>query len=175
VAAGVLVALVVAVFAVRPFRDPEPSPQVRRLLPEVVLFLEHKDPLSLYLAKQRPPSRWTQYCSVRYLGNTPLHEQFNLYIWEVCQGYRRKGNRLAEGSGSSVPAVIWMVKKRNGYGPEAEYQADTDDAVRRLFPKGLRRRIFRMEGGDLVGAMGAEAKRRACTELLSTPNCRAHN
>jgi hypothetical protein len=173
-ASGVVVALV-AVIAVRAFRDPQPSPQVRSLLPEVVLFLEHKDPLSLYRAKQHPPSKWTLYCSVRYLGNSPPREQFNLYVWEVCQEYRADGRRLAMRSGWSVPAVIWIVKKAHGYGPEAEFQPNADEDIPDLFPKGLRGRIFDIEGGELVGTMDAEAKRRACTELVSTPNCRAHN
>lgn len=174
-AAAVVLLALVGFIGVRAFRDPEPSPQVRRLLPEVVLFLEHKDLLSRYLAKRHPPSRWTLYCSVRYLGNSPPREQFNLYVWEVCQEYRADGKRLAMRSGWSAPAVIWIVKRANGYSPEAEFQAYTDDAVPRMFPQALRRRISGIEGGELVGTMDAEAKRRACSELLSTPNCRAHN
>jgi hypothetical protein len=173
-ASGVLVALVV-IIAVRAFRDPEPSPQVRRLLPEVVLFLEHKDPLSLYLAKQHPPSKWTLYCGVRYLGNSPPREQFNLYIWEECQEYRADGKQLAMRSGWSVPAVIWIVKRANGYSPEAEFQADTDEAVPRMFPEGLRDRILGSEVHELARTLEAEIKRRACSELLSRPSCRAHN
>jgi len=172
VAAGVLLALV-AVVAVRAFRDPEPSPEVRRLLPQVVLFLEHKDPVSLL--QRRPPSKWTLYCSVRYLGNTPPREQFNLYVWEVCQEYRADGNQLAMRSGWSVPAAIWIVKAAYGYKPEAEFQPNTDEDDARMFPENLRGRIFEIQGGELVGTMEAETKRRACTELLSTPNCRAHN
>jgi hypothetical protein len=171
-ASGVLLALV-AVIAVRAFRDPEPSPQVRRLLPQVVRLLEHKDPV--YLAEKHPPSKWTLYCSVRYLDNTPPREQFNLYVWEVCEAYRVDGDQLAKGSGWSAPAAIWIVKGANGYKPEAEFQPNTDEDDARIFPKNLRGRIFEIEGGELVGTMEAETKRRACTELLSTPNCRAHN
>jgi hypothetical protein len=174
VAAGVLIALVVAVLAVRAFEDPKPSPQVRRVLPEVVRFLEHKDPLSLYRAKQQPPSNWTLYCSVRYLGNTPPEEQFNLYIWEVCQEYRADGNELAMRSGWSVPSAIWIVRGANGYKPEAEFQPNTDEDDARIFPKSLRGRILGIQGSELLGIMEAETKRRACTELLSTPNCKAH-
>jgi hypothetical protein len=174
VAAGVPLALV-AVIAVRAFRDPEPSPQVRRLLPKVVLFLEHKDPLSLLQAQGRPPSNWTLYCSVRYLGNTPPREQFNLYVWQVCQAYRVDGKQLAKGSGWSVPAAIWLVKTQNGYLPRAEHQPNTDEDDAFIFPENLRDRIFEIQGSELVGTMEAETKRRACTELLSTPTCRAHN
>jgi hypothetical protein len=171
-AAVVLLALV-AVIAVRAFRDPEPSPEVRLLLPQVVLFLEPKDPL--YLAQKHPVSKWTLYCAIRYLGNSPPREQFNLYIWEDCQEYRADGNQLAMRSGWSAPAVIWIVQRANGYGPEAEFQSYTDEATPRMFPKGLRRRIFEIQGSALAGTMEAETKRRACTELLSTPKCRAHN
>jgi hypothetical protein len=161
-AAGVIAALI-AVIAVRAFRDPEPSPEVRRLLPQVGRFLE----------KQHVSRRGTLFCSVRYLGNSPPREQFNLYVWELCEDYHADGGRLANTTAWSAPAVIWIVKRGNGYSPEAEYESYTDESIPRMFPKSLRRRIYSMEGGDVVGKMGAEIKRRACIQLLSTPNCKA--
>jgi hypothetical protein len=102
-------------------------------------------------------------------------EQFNLYIWEHCQEYRADGKRLALRSGWSVSAVIWIVKKANGYGPEVEFQPNTDEDDARMFPKSVRGRISEIEGSEVVGTMAAETKRRACTELLSTPSCKAHD
>jgi len=163
VAVGAVAALV-AVIAVRAFRDPQPSAEVRPLLPQVTRFVEHK-----YRAAK---SKGTLVCAIRYLGNSPPKEQFNLYIWEVCGQYHADGGRLVMPSGWSAPAVIWIVKTNNGYAPESEFQSYTDESIPRMFPKNLRRRIYSLETGEGTDSMAAENKRRACTQLLPSSTCK---
>jgi hypothetical protein len=165
-----LLLVLVTAFTLGKLRNDQPSPEVRRLLPQVVLFLEHKDPISL--ASPHPRSKWTLFCGVRYLGNSPPGEQFNLYVWEVCQEYRADGARLAGRSGWSAPAAIWIVKRADGYSPEAEFQSYTNEDVPRIFPKSLRKKIYAMEGSDAVGRMEADTKRRACLDLLQKRTCK---
>lgn len=71
-------------------------------------------------------------------------------------------------------AAIWIVKGANGYKPQAEFQANTDEDDPHIFPENLHGTITDLAGSDAVAAMDADLKRRARRQLLSTPSCKAH-
>jgi hypothetical protein len=144
----------------------KPTSHVRRLLPQASRYLE---------------SRWTNgegwqlFCAVRYLGDSPKGARIDVYVWEACQSYRARDDRLADFTGWSVPAVITFRRTRTGFQVVDERQADDGDyywpSIRRMFPTRAVQEIQRMDGEIGTGsgskaAMFADLKRRARRQLL---------
>jgi hypothetical protein len=160
-----LVAAVLALgsaFAMGAFRGPPhaaaPSPQVRRLLPAV----------ERCLAVSAGGGSW--FCAVRYLGIAPAGNRVQLFVWEVCQEYRRSGDRLATLTGWSVPAVVTLARNRAGYRPLAESEPGDGDLytadIQRMFPANLQAVISSMTAGVGVAPIDHALMARARRHLL---------
>jgi hypothetical protein len=166
-----LVLALLSVVAVRELRRDtgvsEPSRQVGRLLPRAVRYLE---------VSNAAGGGWSLFCGIRYLGNSPLAEQFDLYVWEACQEYRAAGRRLDKFTSWSVPAVITFVRTASGYRPRAERQpgdgSDYAPDIHRMFPDRVETAIWSMDGSvetgpGTVAGLFAGLDRRARQQLLA--------
>jgi hypothetical protein len=148
----------------------KPSPQVRSVLPSVVSYLETKDGPIIGPGGRR----WTLFCAVRYLGNSPVTQRFNLYVWEACQAYRAWERGLAKFTGWSVPAVISVARTAGGYRPVAENQPVAwPQDVRRMFPPNVQSTIWSLSsstgtGPGTTGALFAALDRYARHRLHAT-------
>jgi hypothetical protein len=165
---GLSLAFVTAVWvSPAPSSVGKPSPQVRSLLPRVVSFLETKHGPIIGPGGQR----WTLFCAVRYLGNSPVTQRFDLYVWEACQAYREWEKGLAKFTGWSVPAVISVAHTAGGYRPVAEHQPVAwPQDVRRMFPPNVQSVIWSMSsstgtGPGTTGALFAALARYARHQL----------
>jgi hypothetical protein len=144
----------------------KPTSQVRRLLPQASRYLESRWAIG---------DGWQLFCAVRYLGDSPEGARIDVYVWEACQSYRARDDRLADFTGWSVPAVITFRQTRTGSRVVDERQAADGDyywpSIRRMFPTRAVQEIQRMDGeiGSGPGskaAMFADLKRRARRRLL---------
>jgi hypothetical protein len=173
-ALGVLVAVVFALAVRSVYQDgragriPKPPPTVQELMPMTVQYLERK----AGGGDRHTDDGWTWFCFARYLGNSPVAERFELYIWEGCQQFRRYRNGVAELTGWSVPAVITVSRRGDAYrhiderqpGDGTHYGPD----IRRMFPSDAQSDIWSIPEGTGPGsahAMFEALKKRARREL----------
>jgi hypothetical protein len=143
--------------------------EVRSALPGVVRWLEAK----AGGGDRHTRDGWTWFCFTRYLGNSPVGERFDIYVWEGCQEYRRYRKGMAGQTGWSVPAVITVARRGTGYTPVAERQPrecpGCGPDIEAMFPSPARRAIASIPEGTGPGSAQfrfARLKMRARLELL---------
>jgi hypothetical protein len=143
---------------------PAPPVALRPVLAQVARYVENR--------WRSPGAR--MFCGVRYLGNSPLHERFSLYVWEACQQYRVAGGRLVRGTGWSSAAVVSVLAVNGRYRVINEQEpVDYDEPdFSRMFPNGrVRSAIWSLDGFAGTGpgtpaAMFRSDERRARHALL---------
>jgi hypothetical protein len=171
VALGVVLAVAFALAVRSVYQDRDrgraarPPSEVLPIMPTVVRYLEER----AGGGARHTAQGWTWFCFAHYLGNTPVDERFDIYIWEGCQEYRPYRRGLAELTGWSVPAVITLSKRDGEYRVESDRQPGDGSYygpdIKRMFPSSVERAIS-SRAGYSPRTRFSVLKKRARVELL---------
>jgi len=124
-----------------------------------------------YLASEHGPNGWVfgpaghWFCATRFLGAATSGDRVTVYVWALCDEWKRSGDRIVSGGGESLPVVVYL-RNADGHlhGVSFDEPGDAPDYapdVRRLFPGDVADWILSHPGDvtDLQQNVIAQARR----------------